>query len=237
MHVCGIVFIWHQRSLRDLSSYFGVKHSCASIFDFTDFLCVSVFACVSCLVPISPLQSIWKIFFFFVFILRGHGWFVSAWHSDASIRTPPSHVNTVCDLLAKSLTTPSHYWPSSRLFYLTPSFVFLSPIYLRQTLSFSAFVSSTMAMHRASPPPCLISDAHKDTHTHTHTHTHCTCSQDGITHSSALTSLTFSDHWRLAVCAAASVGLRVRLYKCGCEVRLDNWQGWALICKYSKEIL
>lgn len=117
--------------------------------------------------PNQPTTINLKDFFFF-FIFRGHGWFVSAWHSDASIHTPPSHVNTVCDLLAKSLTTPSHCRPSSRLLCLTLHFsmacIFPSLIYLRQTPSFSHFVFLLLGNEQPLPP-LLFTRAHSDTYT------------------------------------------------------------------------
>lgn len=140
----------------------------------------------------------------FFFILRGHGWFVSAWHSDASIRTPPNHVNTVCDLLAKSLTTPKSppaFLPSppSRSTFLhrytfSRSSVF-SKRHLSLTLSFSR-----LAMHSPSRLSLSLFQIHTCAQRHTHTHTHyCTFSHDGVTHSTALTSLTLGGHCQWVV--------------------------------------
>lgn len=125
----------------------------------------------ACLVPISSLQSIWKIFFFF--IVRGHGWFVSAWRSHASIRTPPSHVNIVCDLLAKSLTSPSHCRPSSCLLYLTPHFSIASDFHTHLSSANTIFLSLCLFVvwQRTAPShfPLSLADAHMHTKTHMYT--------------------------------------------------------------------
>lgn len=84
------------------------------------------------------------------FILTG--WFSSAWHSDVLIRTPPNHADTVCDLLVKSLTTPSRpsglpatftSLPSFSLIRLfSPSTIFLSLCLFRRL---SLFHTDTLA--------------------------------------------------------------------------------------------
>lgn len=139
--------------------------------------------------------------FFFFFILRG--WFSSAWHSDVFIWSPPNRANTVCDLLAKSLTTPSH--PSA--FLPTPISHYIFPSLLFSRLSNTIFLS--LCLFTASP------FFHMHTKTFRHTRIYCTFSQDSITHSSALTSLTKGDHCQLAVCASECALACVCLYKCG----------------------
>lgn len=137
------------------------------------------------------------IFLFLFFILRAHGWFVSAWHSDALLPTPPNRANAVCDLLAKSLTTPSHRRPSSSgsLHIFPPCFSHFSVVGEHRrslTLTFSLF---------GTAPPRLSS---LQTHTQTHIlyiftrrrHTfHCL----DITHLGRLLSVGCKWHWEIFV--------------------------------------
>lgn len=162
--------------------------------------------------PPSPPTSIAinaKDFFFSLFfILRAHGWVVSAWHGDASIRAPPNRVNTVCDLLAKSLTTPSHRRPSSPSplspSNVPPSLRFLSPIRLRQH-----DISLSLCLLIFYPPSISISLSLSfyDTHMRTESHTYCTFSPDRITHSSLITHLiqVITGSGVICVCAVMSV--------------------------------
>lgn len=189
--------------------------------------------------PNQPTVINVKVFFFF--ILRGHGWFVSPWHSDASIHTPPNHVNTICDLQAKSLTTLSHRRPSSRLLYFTLHFS-IAPVFLAH-LSFSnpIFLSLCLfccsATHSPSPLISLF-----QTHTcykDIRIHVFCIFSQDGITHSTAFTSLTLGGHVS-GLCMAVTVHLCAFVYTNVGVITVSAWeyklQGWAFWW-VSKEIL
>jgi len=93
-----------------------------------------------------------KIFFPFFCLLGMRGWFLSAWQSNASICTPPSHVHTVCDLLAKSLPTPSHWLPLSCLLYPTLRFSISS--HFPHTSSIFHSLCLFLVWQQAAPP-CL----------------------------------------------------------------------------------
>lgn len=105
--------------------------------------------------------------FFFLLILRGHGWFVSAWHSDTSIRTPPNHAITVCDLLAKSLNTPSHH----QTFLSSPPShsTSLHRFHFSHSHHFSLTLSSCcLAMHGSCPVSFFFYHTHTCTQRHSH---------------------------------------------------------------------
>lgn len=84
-------------------------HHCSSapVSNSTHFLCVSV-----CALSSSNHRNQFNRFFF-PFVLRGHGWFVSAWHTDASI----THSTQPCQHClwpsGRFISHTSHYWPSS----------------------------------------------------------------------------------------------------------------------------
>lgn len=83
--------------------------------------------------------------------------------------TPPSHVNAVCDLLAKSLTTPSHRRPPSCLLCLTLHFSITSDFLTHSSLANTIFLSLCLfVVWQRSAPPCP-SSTHMRTNTHTYT--------------------------------------------------------------------
>lgn len=152
----------------------------------------------------------WKMF---SFILGGHDWFVSGWHSDASIRPPPDHVNTVCDLLAKIINHPksppafltsplSHSTFRSRFSH---SSVFFQH-HFSLTLSFGRLVT-----HSHSPPLSRF-----QTHMRSEGYANI-FSQDGVTHFSSLTSLTLHSHCLHVMCGSESV------FVGGCEIIILAW--------------